>query len=74
MGQSKLTWEERDAKRAREAAKRIAMREKRMAARAAKNVVNSHHASTAASGETKAPPAESPKIVPGGLPGHGRRR
>jgi hypothetical protein len=52
-----------------------AARAKRMAARAAKQIVNSNDAATTVSAETRAGKltGTTPKIVPGGLPSHGKR-
>lgn len=62
-----LDW--REAKR-----KKAAARAKRMAARAAKQVVNSHADSATSSAETQANRhrGKDVQIVPGGLPGQGK--
>jgi len=56
-------------------ARKEAARAKRIAARAAKQIVNSNDDATTVSAETRAAKLTgvTPKIVPGGLPSHGKR-
>jgi hypothetical protein len=62
---TRLDW--RESKKRKDAA-----RAKRMAARAAKQVVNSNESARTVSAETREVKVSHPQIVPGGLPGHGK--